>query len=241
MGSRFWGSAFLAVGAIFMVLSILSWPGRNAYPTDVEGRRSADLALRASVVLVDGKGLAGCGGTAVWINRVLTAFHCVRGSESGHLVQSHGSDKSFRARVAWFYNPWDLAVLETDEPLPVRVARLAADAGVGETIYTVGAPDGEKFLVFRGIVSRIAVDRFENCRANDRLGTELHQLMTTDANIFSGNSGGGAFNTAGDLLGVAVRMAVMDQGGCETTRNFSPYVAWGYYVGLDTIRRVPLR
>lgn len=223
--------------AVFLSFALFPIGGQAV---DIDGRAQAWMALQASAVLVSGKD-AYCGGTLVAPDLVVTAFHCVRSQDTGHKVKVYpGTGAPVLATVVRFENGWDVALLKTATPLLGRVALLAPDVVVGETVLVVGAPDGEEFLVTRGIVSKIAAaGAFSNCRAADRLGTEPHQIIYTDAMVFSGNSGGGMFNTSGNLVGVIVRMAVLDTADCGSPdRAFVPHVLWGYAVGPEMLRKL---
>lgn len=72
---------------------------------------------------------------------------------------------------------------------------LTYEARVGDQVFVIGNPLGSLGgTVTTGIVS--ALDRFINVDGTAML------LMQTDASVNSGNSGGGIFNRAGELIGV---------------------------------------
>ncbi len=101
---------------------------------------------------------------------------------------------------------YDLAVLKiTDERL--KTADLAtvnfADSNeirVGQTAYAVGNAEGEGIAVTKGVVS---VDS-ENITmtASDGRSYTTFRVMRIDTPVNSGNSGGGLFDSEGNLIGI---------------------------------------
>ena len=72
---------------------------------------------------------------------------------------------------------------------PIKGIRKFDDLVVGEKVYTVGAPIGLERTLGEGIISGLR--KFEG-----------EKLIQTSAPISSGSSGGGLFDTRGNLIGI---------------------------------------
>lgn len=149
---------------------------------------------------------------------VITNYHVVCSSESGvtekiclsPVVYLYGSEITSRAMTAEYVGgamDYDIAVLkiEGNEFLKNSAARAVtvgdSDAvTVGETAYAVGNAKGEGTSVSRGVVSVLA--EYIDIESAD--GSKKINLleMRTDAPINHGNSGGGLYNEAGQLIGI---------------------------------------
>lgn len=90
----------------------------------------------------------------------------------------------------------------------VKPVTLGESYSVGDTVYAIGNTEGEGISATKGIVS---VDSEDVTMSTD--GTRrTHRVMRIDAAIYHGNSGGGLFNTKGELIGIT-------NGGNETDQN----------------------
>lgn len=82
------------------------------------------------------------------------------------------------------------------------------DAVVGETVVAIGNPEAEGISVTKGIVS---VDsEYVTMTAVDEKTEITFRAMRIDAPVNGGNSGGGLYNTDGELLGI-VNAKVVDE------------------------------
>lgn len=99
----------------------------------------------------------------------------------------------------------DIAVLraDTDDVLAVNEQAQAVKAAdgysVGDAAYTIGNPEGEGISVTEGIVS--VADEYISLNID---GTaRQYRSIRIDTPLYQGNSGGGLFNTDGELIGIA--------------------------------------
>ena len=100
----------------------------------------------------------------------------------------------------------DLALLKVTDPTDVPehgVAPLAAkDPIIGDNVHVMGHPEGLTWTYSRCLVGAI---REEDFRPLPRKGPFIQVLGP----VWRGNSGGGAFNDSGELVGIASMLAPM--------------------------------
>lgn len=120
----------------------------------------------------------------------------------------------------------DLALLEVQGFIPDHSIAALADVppAVGSTIAVVGHPYHNFWMYRQGQVSAYRHNMTKDPAAEDDAEINKLQspLMQIDANVQPGDSGGGVFDTHGDLVGINIFINENLQGG--------------YCVHLDTIR-----
>ena len=83
-----------------------------------------------------------------------------------------------------------------------KVARGDSDSvGIGESVYAIGNADGAGMSVTRGVLS-VDAEYIDIMASDDKTRIENLLVMRTDAAVNHGNSGGGLFNAAGELIGI---------------------------------------
>ena len=129
---------------------------------------------------------------------ILTCAHVVDGASN---VTVTVGDTDYTATVVGSDTASDVAVLKIDaEGLTPAVVGDSDTLAVGESVMAVGNPLGNlSGTVTDGIIS--ALNRDVSIQSND--GSILNlTLIQTNASISPGNSGGGLFNMAGELVGI---------------------------------------
>jgi hypothetical protein len=112
---------------------------------------------------------------------------------------------TWHSRVLATYKAQDVALLRADSYIPPHgVAKLAKSGPViGDEIYTVGQSHGFWFSFKRFTVSayRAHIDSDDD---NPPGSDEVHvgAMIQVDGNMVHGDSGGGDFNAAGELVGM---------------------------------------
>lgn len=139
-------------------------------------------------------GLAGCSGTFVGENTVLTAAHCFQGSFTNVWVKPYAARSShgFVAHVVKLDFEHDLALLALEGYQTRIYAKRARSVRLGEAVISVGSPYGLQYLLSEGIVAAQGW--------KDKDFKSLYLVHTGMIN--PGSSGGGAFNDKGELIGV---------------------------------------
>lgn len=142
--------------------------------------------------------------TGVWVTEtlVLTAKHCTVKTGFSVATKQQVMDgvrvrqhiESFSATVVGVDGAHDLALVQVDNPPPHPVATVAAAPAKGEHVMTMGHAMGLWWSFSSGEVAAVREldDGFITCN-----------VVQTTAPTSAGNSGGGLFNTKGELVGVA--------------------------------------
>ncbi|HMQ33039.1 MAG TPA: trypsin-like peptidase domain-containing protein [Chloroflexaceae bacterium] len=170
----------------------------EAGPASLIGVAAATLAARArgSVVQVRGRGRGGGSGVA-WRDgqTVMTNFHVVAGVGERVEILTAGEARHAARLIAG--NPrLDLALLAVEgaalEPAPVGDS---AGLRVGELVFAVGNPWGQRGVVTAGIVSGVG----EIPGGRDE---QPASYIRSDVRLAPGNSGGPLLNARGEVVGI---------------------------------------
>jgi serine protease Do len=139
-------------------------------------------------------------GSAVAISdsRLLTNYHVIDGQRFVFIKQGV---KVFQATVVAGDQPSDRSMLQVKEGLlsPVAGIRAFEKLRVGEQVCTIGSPSSLESTLGQGIVSGL------------RIVAGQHLVQTT-APISPGSSGGGLFDSAGNLIGITSFVLKNSQG-----------------------------
>ena len=147
--------------------------------------------------------LAGSGsGVVVAQGYVLTNYHVV---EDATRVEIVSGENTYEAEVAGSDESLDLAVLKVNGEFPIQPVVLGDSdlLNVGDWAICIGNPLSFTGTTTVGIVS--ALNREITNSTTDMYGRRIDSvnlMIQTDAAINAGNSGGGMFNVAGELIGV---------------------------------------
>ena len=180
-----------------------------------------------SVVQVrDGRRGAGAG--IIWgrDGRVLTNHHVVAGHGEVEIELRDG--RGFAAQVRARNPALDLALLQVEsDDLPAAPVGDSTRLRVGELVFAVGHPWGQRNVVTAGIISGFGqVD----LPGNGRKATYLH----SDVRLAPGNSGGPLLNAEGAVVGINAMIF-----GGDLSVAIPSHVAGGWVAGLPC-RRVHL-
>lgn len=135
---------------------------------------------------------------------IVTNNHVIKNAKSIDVVLATG--QSHKASLIGAAPNSDIAVIKIDaEDLPAAKIGNSDDLMVGELAVAVGNPLGD----FQGTVTAGIISSLGRTLILEEDGDliELTNLIQTDAAINSGNSGGGLFNSYGELIGINVAKA----------------------------------
>ena len=183
-----------------------------AQPTTTRGAEvsAAEVFNRAQgavwvVLVASGSGeRGGAQGSAVAIgpSHALTNCHVVT---RGNVIVLQRGENRLRAALVQADTANDRCVVQVERPAlqPIRGLRPSRELQVGERAYAIGAPHGLALTLTEGIVSAV--------RAQNGVA-----LVQSTATVSFGSSGGGLFDSRGNLIGITT-FGVGRQGGL----NFS--------------------
>lgn len=125
---------------------------------------------------------------------VATNYHVIEGASD---VQVLSQGRYLKTEIVGYDELTDLAVLRVMEDIELPAVKMGdiSDVRVGDWAIVIGNPLGKQFAdtVTVGVVS--ALNR-------ELESSSIVKMLQTDAAINSGNSGGGLFNTRGELIGI---------------------------------------
>ena len=137
---------------------------------------------------------------------VLTNYHVVESAHSLKISVGEDEDNLYDATVAASDESKDVAVLYVPGlPLdPVEIGD-SDELVIGDWVVNIGNPIGFTGTATAGIVSGLNREIASDSKSVDKYGRSskvVNSMIQTDAAINSGNSDGGMFNTAGQLVGI---------------------------------------
>jgi serine protease Do len=165
---------------------------------------SAVSAARPSLVAVFDKRY-GAGAGILWSadGLVLTNRH-VLGRH--HPKVLFNDERQLQAEVIATDEEVDLALLRVDaRELPAAHIGDSTQLRVGELVFTLGHPWGQRNAASFGVVSQLG-----NAQTRGRRG--LIPIIRTDARLAPGNSGGPLLNAAGEVIGINTMIVGGNQG-----------------------------
>lgn len=118
---------------------------------------------------------------------VITNYHAIH--RAGLIVVTAKDGTKCSAWIVMFDRARDIALIRMCAPLNSPPMLPALEINVGDDVFAVGAPKGLGWTLSNGIVSALREDNGQ-------------RLVQTTAPISPGSSGGGLFNTAGQIVGI---------------------------------------
>ena len=150
--------------------------------------------VQESLVVVH-NGRRGAGAGLVWRGNglIITNNHVIT-SRNPRLILSGG--REIKANLIARDKNLDLAMLQAEDiklqPVPIADSR---QLRVGQLVFAVGHPWGQRGLVTSGVISGLG-----NARA--RHSDQSIEIIRTDARLAPGNSGGPLVDAAGAVIGI---------------------------------------
>ena len=187
----------------------------------------------------------GQGSGVVWDKQghIVTNYHVIanaiqlRGTSndtpvfgSCKVILKDGSE--WDAQIQSFAPVFDLAVLKLTKTPPSRLTPIAigtsSDLLVGQNVFAIGSPFGLPQTLTKGIISGV------RNLTSDSEGTNMDDMIQTDAAINPGNSGGPLLDSAGRMIGV--NTLIYSPGTAATGIGQSAGI--GFAVPIDTVNLI---
>lgn len=142
---------------------------------------------------------------------LMTNNHVISGGETIKVLFTDETELEAKIIGSDVYS--DIAVLSVEDSDKIEAATMGASnkSKVGDTVFTVGSPEGSDYAgtVTKGVLS--AQDRLVAVAlANNETSDYYMQVLQTDAAINPGNSGGPICNTNGEVIGITNMKLVDD-------------------------------
>lgn len=177
----------------------------------IGGLRAANPATPtaiSTVLVSDGNGH----GSGVHIGQgyILTAAHVVKGHDSMEIKDSAGNTQ--KGVVLWLNEVYDVALIHIDNSDGIHASPLICTPtfAVGDDVQAVGNPLNLEFIHTWGRVASNVGER----------GPWKSSLIV-DMTIAPGMSGGPVLNKAGEVIGLAVGIAVLPSGFSQSALAIS--------------------
>lgn len=140
---------------------------------------------------------------------ILTNYHVIKNSESIVIINS--KKEEHMAKLLGYDEQTDLAILSIEKKYVLLVAQLNTNnnINVGDTVFTIGSPQGKKYqgTITKGIVSGLNREVEINVNGEEY----IMSVIQTDAAINPGNSGGPLVNINGEVIGINSLKIVKDE------------------------------
>lgn len=178
-------------------------------------KTSIDKIYKASV-LIEAKGARSASSGSGFVYKqdekygyVLTNNHVVENATNVKVVNVEGVEVDATVLGTDVY--MDIAVLRISKEAILQVATIgdSSNSELGDTVFTVGSPEGREYMgtVTKGILS--GKDREVTVKLSN--GSYIMSVLQTDAAINPGNSGGPLVNINGEVIGINSLKLVEDE------------------------------
>ena len=141
---------------------------------------------------------------------IMTNNHVINESETVKIILSN--NEIIDAKITGKETYSDIAVLEVDSSKILSVAPLGntKDLKAGDTVFTIGSPEGAEYFgtVTKGVLS--AKDRLVEVSYSGNISDYYMKVLQTDAAINPGNSGGPICDINGSVIGITNMKLVDD-------------------------------
>ena len=142
---------------------------------------------------------------------LMTNNHVISGGEKIKVLFTDGTELDSKIVGSDTYSDITVLSIDTSEKIITAVMGSSETLKVGDTLFTVGSPEGSEYAgtVTKGVLSakeRLVAVALESSTASDY----YMEVLQTDAAINPGNSGGPICNINGEVIGITNMKLVDD-------------------------------
>ena len=134
---------------------------------------------------------------------IMTNHHVINGISDVRVILSDTTEVKATIKGSEVYSDIAVLAIESDKVKSVAVLGDSSKLNVGDTLFTVGSPEGADYAgsVTKGILS--GKDRLVAVALNGNTASDYYmKVLQTDAAINPGNSGGPICNINGEVIGI---------------------------------------
>ncbi|MBO5909631.1 MAG: trypsin-like peptidase domain-containing protein [Clostridia bacterium] len=183
-----------------------------------------ERCLNASVLVAVENVGSGSGVIYTTDGYIITNYHVVSNNDNRIMVTLYSGEKLY-ATYIYGDESNDIAVLKIDKNDCVAVEVSASPVNYMNPVMVIGNALGRGFNTTQGVVSAPASEVYFSSTK------ETMTLIRVDAAVNSGNSGGGLFNTEGQLIGI------VNSKLSGTTSSGSAIENMGYAIPMSSVMK----
>lgn len=160
------------------------WNGGTSTVSIYSQEISSEDMMKHSVVYIQTNKVQGSGIILSRNGIIATNYHVIKDASTAQFVFSDGSIYQGETAVIGLQPKDDIAILKINSTY-LTPAAISADYQNGDAVTAIGAPNGQRNTVTTGVIKDSNED-----------------ILSTTAEIDQGSSGGGLFNSEGELIGM---------------------------------------
>ena len=161
----------------------VSWNGRTS-TVSITSDTVSMVSAKDSVVYIQTNKMQGSGVVLSSDGLIATNFHMIENASTAQFLFNDGSIYQGKTTVVGLDPEADIALLKISKT-GLKAASISTSYAIGDAVTAIGSPDGNRNKETTGVINGFDQD-----------------IISTSAVISHGSSGGGLFNSNGQLIGM---------------------------------------
>lgn len=163
----------------------VTWKGSTSTVAIQTKSKPAAQSIKDSVVYIQTNKIQGSGVILSADGLIATNFHVIEKASTAQFIFQDGSIYQGKTTVVGLSPEEDIAILKIEKN-GLKPASVSTSFSVGEAVTAIGSPKGQRNKATSGVIAGYDQD-----------------VISTTAVIAQGSSGGGLFNSKGQLIGMS--------------------------------------